>query len=192
MTPPLSSSRPSSTSSSSSDAGVKRRSFSVRPSCRPRPDKRASITRQTPSTSITMTKYRGASLGTSPRDPAPCWETTTWWSSNRSSLSRGSSPPAPHVHQHSPQQEVRRSSQGSWSSWSRLRWRKSQLWLLEQRRGQLSLQLPLVARRGHSHPTGHSVLESCSVSASQKVLWCVQMGHNHQPSPLTLSPAGMT
>lgn len=66
------SSRPSSTSSSSSDADVKRRSSSDRPSCRPRPARRAS-TGQTPSTSTTTTKHRGAS----PRDPALCWGTTT-------------------------------------------------------------------------------------------------------------------
>lgn len=70
------SSRPSSTSSSSSDVAVRRRSSIVRLSCRPRPVRRATTTRQTPSTSTTMTKHRAASQGTNPRDPALCWETT--------------------------------------------------------------------------------------------------------------------
>ncbi len=70
------SSKPSSTSSNSSDAVVKRRSFTVRLSCRLRPARRATTIRQMPSTSTTMTRHQGANQGTNPSDPALCWETT--------------------------------------------------------------------------------------------------------------------
>lgn len=186
------SSRPSSTSSSSSDVGVRRKSSSVRPSCRPKPVRRASTTRQTPSTSITTTKHR-TSQGTSRRDPALCWGTITSWSWSKSSLFRGSSPPAAHAHQLSPQQEARRSFPDFWNSWSRLSWKKSQQLQLELLQVPRSpLRLPLVARTGHSPPTEHSVLENCSISASLKAQLCVWMGRSHQPRLLMLRPTGLT
>lgn len=181
------SSRPSSTSSSSSDAAVRRRSSIVRLSFRPRPVRRTTTTRRTPSTSTIMTKRRAASQGTNPRDPALCWETTMWWSWSRSSLSRGSSPPAHHAHRHSPRQEARQSSLDSWSSWSHPRWKKSQRWQSERLQGQRwPPRFPLVARTGHSPPTGHSVLGSCSVLANQRGLSCVWMGHKQWRSLQTL------
>lgn len=187
------SSRPSSISNSSSDAGVKRKSFIVRRSCRRRPVRRATTTRRTPSISTTMTKLRGAKQATSPRDPAPCWGTTTWWSSSRSFLSRGSSPPEPHARRPSLQQEVRQSSQDFWSSWSPPSWKKSLPWQPEPLQGQQwPPQSPLVARRGHSPQTGHSVQGSCSASANQRGLWCVSMGPNRRRSLLTLSPTWLT
>lgn len=187
------SSRPSSISNSSSDAGVKRRSFIVKRSCRRRPVRRATTTRRTPSISTTMTKIQGAKQATSPRDPALCWETTTWWSSSRSFLSRGSSPLEPHARQPSLQQEVRQSSQDFWSSWSPPSWKKSLLWQSEQLQGQQwPPHSPLVARRGHSPQTGHSVQGSCSASANQRGPWCVSMGPNQQHSLLTLSPTWLT
>lgn len=68
--------RPNNTSNSSSGAGVKKKNFSVMLSCRQKPVRRATAIRQTPSTSITMTKHKEVSQGTSPRDQALCWETT--------------------------------------------------------------------------------------------------------------------
>lgn len=50
--------RPNNTSSSSSGAGVKKKSFSVMLSCRPKPVRRVTAIRQTPSISITMTKRK--------------------------------------------------------------------------------------------------------------------------------------
>jgi len=67
--------RPSSTSSSSSDGDVKKRSFTDRLSFRLKPVRRMTTIRQTPSTSTTTTKHKGARQGTSPRDPALFWET---------------------------------------------------------------------------------------------------------------------
>lgn len=194
-TPPFRSmrSRPSSISKSSSDVDARRRSSSVRLSFRLRPVRRASTTSQTPSTSTTMTKQVGASQGTSLKGPAPCWGLTMWWSLSRSSLFRGSSPPARHAPQPSLQQEGRQNSRDFWSSWSHQRWKKSQRWRSEQPPvQQCPPQFLLVDRRGPSLPTGHSVRGSCSVSASRRVLWCSRMGHSSPHRVLTLSPTELT
>lgn len=187
--PPLRSTscRPSSTSSSSSDAAGKRRSSTAKLSCRLKPVR----TKQTP-TSTTTTR-RAAKRETSPRDPALFWGPTTWWSWSRSSLCRGSSPAAPLDRLPSPQPEAKRSSPDFWSSWNLRRGKRSRQWLVEQhRRPRRRPQFPQAARRGHSPPTGHSVLENCSVLASLRARWCVPTGHNNQPRLLTHNPAEAT
>lgn len=188
------SNRPSSTSSSSSAAAAKRRSCTVRPSCRPRPATTATATSQTP-TSTTTTNQRGASRGTSPKDPALCWGTTTWWSWSRSSLCRGSSPPAHRARPLSRPRAARPNSRDFWSSWSPRTWRKNQQRLWGQPRAPQrppQRPAPLVAKRGHNPPTRPSVPGSCSASANRRGRWWAWTGPSQRPSLPTRTPAGPT
>lgn len=112
----------------------------------------------------------GAGDRTNPRDPALCWPTITWWSWNRSSRCRVSSPrvePAPLSHPPA----VSQSCPGSWASnsLSHLKIRRKVLQCL-----QLPLQQRAPQRQHHhlhhqvaalrsvlSHPAKPSILGNC-------------------------------